>query len=168
MSQNDTPYILPPSLATQRDLRRLINEVEHIDNALVSSGIQQRTGHQSDDGIVMSNQLGDFMVANKLEFGDSHSRTELIASLRRLKDTAPVVHVTFAASAGHEELAKLVDWVRQSVHPQAVLVIGLQPELIGGAYIRTTNHVFDLSVRAELAGGRHIIVEELEALSGAA
>ena len=78
-----------------------------------------------------------------------------------------MVHVTFAASAGRDELAKLVDWVRQSVHPQAVLTIGLSPELIGGAYVRTTNKVFDLSVRSQLAQGRQIIQKELEALSGA-
>lgn len=165
MSQQQT-YQLPPSLATQTDLRRLINEVERLDNAATTADIRAKAGYQSNDGLILSDQLQDFVATNQLDLNDARSRTELIAKLRQLKDETPVVHVTFAATASQDELSKLVDWVRQSVHPQAVLTIGLQPELIGGAYIRTTNRVFDLSVRAQLAEGRHIIARELEMLEG--
>ena len=164
---SELQYTLPASVATQQDLRRLMNEVERIDNALVEAEIHQRTGHSSDEELVLSRQLGDFVAANEIDIKDGGARAGLITALRQLKDSAPVVHVTFAASAGRDELAKLVDWVRQSVHPQAVLTIGLSPELIGGAYVRTTNKVFDLSVRSQLAEGRQIIQKELEALSGA-
>ena len=166
MSQDIQTFKLPPSLATLRDLRRLINEVERIDSLLISSDIQERTGHQANDDVVMSDQLSDFMEANELEFGDSQARTALINQLRQLKDAVSTVHVTFADTVGQEELAKLVDWARQAVHPQIVLEIGLAPELIGGAYVRTTNKVFDFSVRAQLASGRQIIQKDLEALSG--
>jgi F0F1-type ATP synthase delta subunit len=54
------------------------------------------------------------------------------------------------------------------VHKQAVIEVGLQPALIAGVYIRTPNHVQDLSLRAMLKGGRDILIKELEALRGSA
>ena len=39
---SEVQYTLPASLATQGDLRRLMNEVERIDNALVEVDIHQR------------------------------------------------------------------------------------------------------------------------------
>ena len=163
---NEGGYALPASLATQRDLRRLVNEVELIDTKIVEMGIHEQTGYPLGEEVVLSPQLGDFVTLNHIDVKDSGARSRLIGALRELKERAPVVHVTFAASAGREEIAKLVDWVRQSVHPQAVLVIGLAPELIGGVYVRTANKVFDLSIRSQLAGGRQIIQQELEALGG--
>ena len=56
--------------------------------------------------------------------------------------------------------------MRGSVHPQAVISVGLQPALIGGVYVRTPNHVMDLSLRARLKGNRELITKELEALRG--
>ena len=107
------------------------------------------------------------MQINDIDIKNGEDRSRLLHDARHLKNTAPVIHVTFATSADNDELTKIVDWVRQSVHPMAVLTVGLQPSLIGGVYIRTSNKVFDFSVRSQLADGRHIIKRELEALSGA-
>ena len=117
--------------------------------------------------LIFSKQLVEFLELNNIDINDAGIRGQLLIGVRQLKNTVPVVHVTFAAAAEHEELAKFVDWVRQSVHPQAVLTVGLQPDLIGGAYVRTTNKVFDMSIRTQLASGRQIIKQDLEALSGA-
>lgn len=166
MIQSGDTYALPPSIATQSDLRRVSNEVESINDALTSRDIHERVDHQPGADVVLSSQLQDFVETNSLNIHDEHVRTEMIARLRQLKDSAPVIHITFASTARHEELAKVVEWIRQSVHPSAVLKVGLQPELIGGAYVRTTNKVFDMSVRSQLAKGRQIITRELEALGG--
>ena len=160
-------YTLPSSLVTLVDLRRLINEVEQVDAFFVTKGIQDRVGHQTDEAVTLSRQLSDFLTANTVDIYNGQMRSELIAGLRQLKNDAPVIHATFAVNAGHDELAKIVDWLRQSVHPQVVMTIGLQPDLIGGVSLRTTNKVFDLSIRSQLASGRQIIVKELEAMYGA-
>ena len=109
----------------------------------------------------------DFLQINDIDIKNGEDRSRLLHDARHLKNTAPVIHVTFAASADNDELTKIVDWVRRSVHPMAVLTVGLQPSLIGGAYVRTTNKVFDMSIRTQLASGRQIIKQDLEALSGA-
>jgi len=73
------------------------------------------------------------------------------------------MHMTFATVADPESLQKLVDWIRQEIHPQALLHVGLQPALVGGVYLRTPNHIHDFSLRQLLADKRSIIVDELNA-----
>jgi len=75
--------------------------------------------------------------------------------------------MTFAVEADAQSLQQIVQWLRSSVHPQAVLAVGIQPGLVAGVYMRTPNKVHDLSMRAALKKGRSIIAKELEALSGA-
>jgi F0F1-type ATP synthase delta subunit len=84
--------------------------------------------------------------------------------MRVLKDKAPIIHMTFAAEADPDFLQQLAAWVRQEIHPQALISTGLQPALVGGVYMRTPNHVHDFSVRSLLQGKRDIIAHELEGL----
>ena len=167
MSQpNDqTSYILPPSVITKLDVSRIIDQAEAADNAKSSAEMRAKAGVKSEASVLISEQLQDFLTINQLEFGDSQQRSQLIAGLRHLKDNLEVIHMTFAAPADQESLEKLASWLRQSVHPRAVISVGLQPGLIGGVYVRTTNHVHDLSVRAQLAGRSDLLIKEIEALS---
>lgn len=168
MSRTDDQisYVLPASVITRLDIARVISQAEAADNALTSASVRAKAGASAEAPPVVSDLLREFLTANQLDFNDSQQRSKLIAGLRSLKDNLPVIHMTFAAPADQESLQQIAGWLRQSVHPQAVISVGLQPGLIGGVYIRTTNHVHDLSVRAQLAGHRDLLVKEIEALSG--
>ena len=168
MSRTDDQisYVLPASVITRLDVARVISQAEAADNALTSASVRAKAGTPAEAPPVLSDLLQEFLTANQLDFNDSQQRSKLIAGLRSLKDNLPVIHMTFAAPADQESLQQIAGWLRQSVHPQAVISVGLQPGLIGGVYIRTTNHVHDLSVRAQLAGHRDLLVKEIEALSG--
>lgn len=160
--------ILPPSVVMKSDVTHLLSEIEGIDNELISREAKAKTGITVSEEIIYSEHLKDFLSVNGLEIdSDSVKRSQLISMLRQLKQTLPTVHLTFASSADNESLQKIAAWLRKEVHPQAVMKIGIQPSLIGGVYVRTTNHVHDFSLRAKLAAHRHLIKEELEALSGA-
>lgn len=161
-----TTFVLPSSVATKIDLSRLTTEMERIDNELITRDAHIKTGVPITDQIALSEQMKDFLAANDLEIGDTLQRAGLIRQLRQLKADAPTAHVTFASPADTESLRQITTWLRKSVHPQAVIVVGLQPSLVGGVYVRTPNHVHDFSLRAQLAGHRDIITKELEALSG--
>src|SRR5690606_28953189 len=121
---------------------------------------------QMTDEITYTEHMKDFLAANDLDIGDTLQRAGLIRQLRQLKASAPVAHVTFASPVDTESLRQITAWLRESVHPQAIVVVGLQPSLFGGVYIRTPNRVHDCSLRAQLAGHRDIIAREVEALSG--
>lgn len=158
-------FILPPSLVTRVDISRLVSEMEQLDNDLTSIAVREKSGVTSTSQPMMSDQMTDFMTANQLQVGSSQQRSQLIKQLRKLKDGVPNIHMTFASTADGDSLQRIVAWLRQKIHPQTTITIGLQPGLIGGAYVRTPNQVHDLSLRAQLAKSRHLLIEAVEAVN---
>lgn len=161
-------FVLPPNVVTKTDLSRLVNEFEQLDNDLTAVAVRAKAGAGAQEKPVLSDALKDFLVQNKLahELESSSGRSGLVKQLRLFKDKAPVVHMTFAVKADHASLAELVTWLRQSVHPQTVITVGLQPGLVAGVYMRTPNHVHDMSLRAALKNSHGLLVKQLEALHG--
>ena len=159
---------LPPSVVSRVDLARLVRELEALDGALTTVAARAKVGVQSSGLPQLSQPLTDFLTANKLNLNDAKVREALIKATRHLKDTVPTVHMTFATEADRTSLQQLAQWLRTQVHPQAVIDVGLQPGLVAGVYVRTSNRVFDLSLKGALKGSRAILAKELEALSGRA
>jgi len=159
-------FVLPTSVVTKLDVSRLVSELEQLDNELTAASVRASTGTTENVNPVMSTQLADFLEQNKLALTESHERTEIIKQARLLKYKVPVIQMTFAVTADAESLQQITQWLRTSVHPQAVIAVGLQPSLVAGVYVRTPNHVHDLSLRAAFDGSRDVLVKELESLRG--
>lgn len=175
MKEEQTAKImLPPRLVSKVDLSRLVREVEQIDNEFEAQKARARSQHDAAAGEgaetrieyripPMSRSLSDFLELNGVDISDDHARPKLKEDLRHMKDSAPLLHMTFAVPADSDSLQELVDYIRREIHPQAILSVGLQPALVGGAYIRTPNHVHDFSMRAFLDNKRDILLKALEA-----
>jgi F0F1-type ATP synthase delta subunit len=161
-----TRFVLPPSVVSKVDLSHIVSELERVDNELTTLVARAKVGVREQPKIVLSQPLTDFLTQNKLGLNDSNARTELIKQMRALKDAVPTVHMTFAVTADSESLSQLAHWLRTTVHPQAVIAVGLQPALVGGVYLRTPNHIHDFSLRALLHGKRGLLAQDLEVLSG--
>lgn len=161
-------FTLPPSTVSKTDLSRLVHEVEWIDDELTTKSVRAKAGVRKAAPLTLSDQLTDFLHQNKLNLTSmkSHERTELLQQIRLLKEKVPIIHMTFASAADSESLNKLISWVRESVHPQAVIAVGLQPALVAGVYLRTPNRVHDFSLRSKLKSSHDILVEQVEALHG--
>jgi len=159
-------FVLPPNVVSKIDVSHLVSEVEKLDNDLTAAAVRTKTGASEHPQPVLSEQLIEFLNQNQLKLGSSHERTELIKQLRLLKDAVPTVHMTFAVEADRESLQQIAQWLRSSVHPQAVVAVGLQPALVAGVYLRTPNKVHDLSLRAMLDAQHENLVKELETLRG--
>jgi len=159
-------FILPPSVVTKIDVSRLVSEVEKLDSDLTTAAVRAKTGAPQADRPTVSEQLATFLTQNKLAFDSSQARSALVQQLRILKDKVPVIHMTFAVQSDPQSLQQIVQWLRTSVHPQAVISVGLQPSLVAGVYMRTPNHVHDMSLRTLLTGQHDVLVKELEALRG--
>lgn len=159
-------FMLPPVVATKVDVSRMVSDLERVDSELTTTEV--RAGLNSTEAVMppMSDQLREFLTQNGVNIGNSQQRTSLVKELRQMKDSVPVIHMTFAVAADPESLQQLVAWLRQSVHRQAVIEVGLQPALIAGVYLRTPNRVQDLSLRGALKGGHDLLVKELGALHG--
>lgn len=159
-------FVLPPSVVTKVDVTHLVSEIERVDNELTTAAVRAKTGAGQASQLTLSPQLTEFMNQNKLRPNTSQDRSELIKQMRLMKDNVPTIHMTFAVEADRQSLQQLAAWLRVSVHPQAVIAVGLQPGLIAGVYLRTPNQVKDLSLRAMLKSGRGLLVKDLEALRG--
>lgn len=161
-----TDFALPASVVSRIDVSRLVNEVERIDNDLTAAAVRNKLGQAEQPMPVTSEQLSDFLTQNQLALNESHERSRLVKELRLLKDKVPVVHMTFAVTADPEGLGQIANWIRANVHPQAVISVGLQPGLVAGVYLRTPNHIHDLSLKSKLASSRGVMVEALESYRG--
>jgi len=156
-----TDFILPASVVSRLDIARLVTEAERVDDQLTQAAARANVGAANDPQLTLSDRLTEFLQTNELQLNDARQRAEIIKQLRLLKDKAPVVHMTFAVEADPESLGQLALWLRQSIHPQTIISTGLQPALVAGVYLRTPNHVHDLSLRAKLQGSRDLLVKEL-------
>jgi gamma-glutamyl phosphate reductase len=157
-------YSLPASVVSKVDVARLVHEAEQVDSEINAAKLRAKSHLLTHSKPAISDQLHDFLDQNKLSLNTSKERTSLIKQLRLLKDKAPVIHMTFATIADRESLEHLVQWLRTSVHAHAVISVGVQPNLIGGVYVRTPNHVHDFSLRGMLNGQHEVLLAQLRAL----
>lgn len=158
-------FILPSTLVSRVDVAHVVEEVERVDAEMTSAAIRGGEGFTPVTP-VLSEPLTDFLAKNELNLTDGKVRAALIQELRTLKDKVPVLHMTFAVEADPESLQQLAQWARDMVDPHAVIEVGLQPGLVAGVYLRTPNHIHDLSLREMIKSSRGKLVEELGALRG--
>jgi F0F1-type ATP synthase delta subunit len=161
-----TEFVVPTNIVSKTDLTRLVNEFERVDNALTTAAVRTKAGGGDTERPAMSEQLSAFLEKNTLDLENSNDRTLFVKELRLLKDKAPIVHMTFAVVADAESVQQLAAWYREAVHPQTIIAVHMQPALVAGVYLRTPNHVHDLSLRAKLHGQHDALVKELETLRG--
>ncbi len=159
-----TALRIPSIVITKRDVVALGIELEQLDENIQAATVRMREGFQSPALPPLSDGLTQFVQQNGLDLRSAPVRAATLKQIRALKDTLPVFHMTFAAPADRASLAKLAEWLRHSVHPQAIIEDGVQPNLVAGVYLRTPNHVYDLSLRSAFADKRQVLLQQLEAL----
>lgn len=165
-SRTYADFVLPPRVVTKIDVSRLVSELEKVDNDLTATALRAEKGGSAVTAPALSQNMTDFLAQNELKIEDGKVRSDLIKELHQLKDKVPVIHMTFAVTADPETLQQLVLWIRTNIDPHTVIEVGLQPSLVAGVYLRTPNHVHDLSLRQMLKAGRGKLAEELGALRG--
>ena len=164
--KDHTEFILPTAVISKVDVARLVREFETVDNTLTEKSVRKKTNASQEQVPALSAQLVAFLEDNPVDLEDARARSAYIKQLRLLKDHVRVMNITFAVVADPESLRELSAWLRESIHPQTVLDVHLQPGLVAGAYVRSQNHVFDFSVRNALKSKRGELKKELEMLRG--
>lgn len=159
-------FILPASVVSKIDVGRLVREFEGLDNALTEKGVRKKAKASEKQMPALSPQLQEFLDENPVELENSRARSAYVKQLRALKANVRTMNMTFAVVADPESLQQLSAWVRKSIHPQTVIEAHLQPALVAGMYLRTPNHVFDMSVRNALKAKRGDLEKELGSFRG--
>lgn len=150
---------LPLLAVGPADISRLSRELAQINDALLELSVRS-AGQPAK--MPKTTQLMDQLIElNKLNLLHRGDRALLKQFLDAIKKQAPLLHMSFSADPSTTFLEKLVTWLRQEIHPQILLTIGLQPTLGAGCIVRTTNHQFDFSLRQDFAKKRNLLISKL-------
>lgn len=155
----DTQLQLPVNVATRTDVGHLQRELEAVDNFLGQAAIRQPGSPVT---LPKTTRLFEETVAsNKLNMLQSTDRELLANFLRAIHDKAPILHVSFNTDPSPLFIQKLSTWLRQHIHPYALLQIGLHPSIGAGCVLRTTNKYFDFSLRQRFTDSRELLINQL-------
>ncbi len=164
--QSERTPKLPLLIASPADVGRLIRELEQIDESLLQLGL--RTGGQEVKMPKTSRLMDQTIELNDLNLLKPGDRSALKQFLVVIRQTAPVLHVSFGADPSVAFAEKLMTWLRKEIHPFTLITIGLQPNMGGGCIVRTTNHEFDFSLRRHFDEQKGLLIEQLVAAGKAA
>ncbi len=139
---------LPTSLINQIDLARVLRELNELNDFFAQAKI--RNSGISMQMPKLSRILDQLARDNKINLLDEADRTRLNTGLLSINKTAPRMHLSFATEPSFKALEKLIIWLRQNIHQHSLVQVGLQPAIAGGCVLRTTNKVFDMSMRRGL------------------
>jgi F0F1-type ATP synthase delta subunit len=140
--------ILTYLIASPSDLRRARRELEALDEFLHQSAL--REGGKVVKLPNISRALEDLASDSGLNLLKKTDRDRLEKFITLLTQKAPVLHISFASEPSAKSLAKLMAWLRDNIHPQVLVAVGIQPSIAAGCLVRTPNRQFDFSMRQAL------------------
>ncbi len=153
-------FKLTPEVVTNQDLSRAIHEVEKLDEFLYQAHLRKAASRDSLPKTTVT--LEKLAEANNLSLTNAEDRKQLINHLRELKMRGKKLHISFAVEPSPAVVQKIVLWMRQNIHQEILVDIGIQPAISVGCVVRTTNKVFDMSLRHRFDDSRTMLSGLLE------
>lgn len=150
---------LPILVSSPVDVGRLMRELEMIDDSLLQLSL--RTAGKEVKMPKTSRLMDQIAEINDLNLLKSGDRSSLKQFLIIIRQTAPVLHISFGADPSVAFLEKLMTWLRKEIHPFTLVTVGLQPNIGGGCVVRTANREFDFSLRQYFTEKRDLLIEQL-------
>lgn len=158
--QQTTNITFPDRLVGLVELSRVIRELEMLNESLHQASI--RTPGSKPASLPKTSKLLDETAElNKVSLLDGTQREQLLALLKACHEHAPKIHISFAGEPTAKFTSSLVNWMRQNISPIVLVQIGLQPTIIAGCVVRTTNKQFDMSLKKRFIESRPILVQKL-------
>ncbi len=139
---------LPLGIISKTDLIRMQRELTKLDDYFVAAAA--RKPGDSLQAPRVSHALDMLARDNKINLLEAGQRKSFKTELEQLIAKAPSMHLSFASDPSPKALEQLIRWFRDNIHPQALLQIGIQPSIAAGCVLRTSNQIFDMSLRTNL------------------
>ena len=139
---------LPPNIIGQADIARVSRELEALHDFFI--GAAARKSGTPVQPPRLSRLLDQLSKDNGYNLLEQKDRQDLAAAIADMKQKAPILHISFAAEPPTKALERILLWLRQNIHPQALVTVGLQPSIAAGCVLRTPNKWFDMSMREYL------------------
>lgn len=148
MPQRNSAVRLPLELIGRPEVMQVMREIEALGDVYNQRVVQSRLNTTTiASSLQVSSALQQLGTVNDIELNDQQARESLLGELRAIFDAAPSFHVSFAVEPPKKQLQRVVEWLRQSIHPQVLINTSIIPSITAGCILRTPNKVFDLSLR---------------------
>lgn len=159
MERSERAITLPVAIVSPTDIARLTREIESVDNFFREQEI--RAAGQP-NAMPRLSKLMDMLVSeNQMNLLESNDRSKLLTILQGLHKVAPVLHISFSVDPPGAYVQKLVAWLRKNIHAYVLVTVGLQPNIGAGCIVRTTNKLFDFSLREYFTQKREFFIDKL-------
>jgi hypothetical protein len=146
------------------DMGKLAAELEEIDNFLYQANLRKPGTSLAPPRTTKI--LERLFELNKQSILDEKQRKNMLNILHKLHDHAPTVHISFAVEPSPVFMEKIVTWFRLNIHPYLMVNTGLQPSVVVGCTLRTSNKIFDMSLRNRFLMSKQILMKKMEETGG--
>lgn len=157
--EQSTQIKLPERLVGSVDLSRALRELKDLDEWLNQMALRQPG--QPMKLPKTSATLDELAALNEASLLDPKHREHLVMILNAFSAHAPRIHMSFAAEPSAAFIGKIVFWLRTNINPVILLEVGLQPTIAAGCTVRTSNKIFDMSLRHRFTDNRRMLVEKI-------
>lgn len=161
-SRIDTSLQLPNGVIGVMDIRRLNREVSMLNDFLHQSSL--RSSGESMNMPKMSRMFNELVETNGLNMLQEEDRQKLTVFLGELEKHAPRLHISFSVDPSPYFLSKLLDYIRKHIDGYVLVQVGLQPNIGAGCVVRSTNQVFDMSLREDFRQKRGLLMDYVSKL----
>lgn len=155
--QDQIPFKLPLMLISDADLNRRLRELSALDDFFLKAAARKSGMPVQLPGL--TKMLNQIAVDNSFNLLQPKHRQLLADELRKVQAIAPILHISFATEPSAKFLEQLLLWFRGQIHAYCLLQVGLQPAIAAGCVLRTSNKVFDMSLREGLDQQKGYLLE---------
>ncbi len=161
-SRVDSVLQLPNGVVGVMDIRRLSREAKMLNDFLHQSSLREPGTSMSLPKL--SRIFNELAESNGLNLLQDEDRQQLTAFLGELEQNAPRLHISFSVDPSPYFLSKLLDYIRKNIDAHALVQVGLQPNIGAGCVVRSTNQVFDMSLREDFRQKRSLLMDYVKKL----
>lgn len=141
-------FRLPMSVIGRTETSRLIRELTRLDDFFVAAASRKSGAVTTPPQI--TRMLDETARLNNINLLEANPRKQMSDTLKELEKKAPGVNISFAAEPSPRSFEQVLVWLRQNIHPQVLVQIGLMPGIAAGCILRTPNKIFDMSLASKL------------------
>ena len=153
---------LPNNVVGVIDINRLHREMKKLNDFMHQASIREPGSPMSLPK--MSRLFEEVAESNGLNLLQQEDRERLTEFLNGVKEAAPRLHISFSVDPSPFFLSRLMDYLRRAIDPFVLVQVGLQPNIGAGCVVRSTNKVFDLSLRENFRKKRGLLMQHIAKL----
>jgi hypothetical protein len=159
MLRNDTPLSL--TILTRADVSRSLRELQEFEGKVYQAGLRNEAAPLAAH---VSAALRESAESLNISLENATDRQRLAEELQSIHRSAPQVHVSFAMQPPLQAVEAVTGWFRRNTHPAVLVQVGVDPSIIAGCVIRTTNKVFNFSFAGALRDSTPVLQEGIASL----